>query len=80
MITGGRGVPGDTPERILRTAPTGTVARPVLDAYRVRRERGVWFVMEHLAGSVRIYARLTGLRAEERANAIANELNEEAAA
>lgn len=53
--------------------------RKVLDVYRVRRERGVWMVMEHRDGAVRIYARLVGNMARERAEAIAENLNEEAA-
>jgi len=49
------------------------VSAPV---YRVRMGTGgVWYVMEHMDGRVEVYARLVGLKAEERAEAIAENMN-----
>jgi len=45
-------------------------------AYRVRMGAGgVWYVMEHMGGRVEVYARLVGLKAQERAEAIAENMN-----
>lgn len=54
---------------------------PSVDVYRVVRQRdGSFHILEHRDGRVEIYARLVGALAEERAEAIARDMNRREAA